>query len=258
MAGKKTKVRVARAGKTLDGREIPDKHIREMAEHYNPQVYEAGINVDHMRSIFPDSVFGKYGNVSALEVEEEKGQVYLVAEVEPFDNLVALSKKGQKQHFSIEYFPDAAGLGHAYMTGLAVTDDPASLGTGKLSFSGKGALYSEALACETFTFEDDQAAPQSSDEAEKSPFLQAFRNKLFARKEAEVPTVADDSADVKEALGDLAQEFSKLQEKLGAIDALERQVSEMSKVFKTLETTPHEYTPRPTSDGMGEFENTDC
>lgn len=44
-------------------------------------------------------------------------------------------KQAQKVYTSIEVNPKFADTGEAYLIGLAVTDDPASLGTEYLAFS---------------------------------------------------------------------------------------------------------------------------
>ena len=45
-----------------------------------------------------------------------------------------MNRKGQKVYTSVEVDPKFADTGKAYLVGLAVTDDPASLGTEMLSF----------------------------------------------------------------------------------------------------------------------------
>ena len=132
MASKK--FRVARAGQTTDGREITAAQIIEMAETYSPATYNARINVEHIRSLYPGGTFGAYGDVLALSTETDNGQTYLVAEIDPTPELVALAKARQKVHFSIEMDPAFAGTQKAYLVGLAVTDSPASLGTGYMQF----------------------------------------------------------------------------------------------------------------------------
>lgn len=128
------KFRVARAGQTTDGREITAAQIIEMAETYSPATYNARINVEHIRSLYPGGTFGAYGDVLALSTETDNGQTYLVAEIDPTPELVALAKARQKVHFSIEMDPAFAGTQKAYLVGLAVTDSPASLGTGYMQF----------------------------------------------------------------------------------------------------------------------------
>ncbi|HAV3520556.1 TPA: GPO family capsid scaffolding protein [Acinetobacter baumannii] len=133
--------RIATAGDTTDGREIQENWIQEIAETYNPQTYGARINVEHIRSVLPDSSFGAYGNVVAVKAEKvdvngEK-KLTLFAQIEPNDNLIALNKRNQKIYTSIEVNPNFANTGKAYLVGLAVTDSPASLGTDMLQFAAK-------------------------------------------------------------------------------------------------------------------------
>src|SRR5690606_36075588 len=61
----------------------------------------------------------------------------LFAQLEANDQLVELNRKGQKLFSSIEINPNFAGRGQAYLQGLAVTDNPASLGTEMLQFAAK-------------------------------------------------------------------------------------------------------------------------
>ena len=93
--------RIAVAGDTTDGREIQSEWIKQMAENYDPNVYGARINVEHIRGVLPDSVFGAYGDVIALKTEkvtingEEKDALF--AQIEPTESLIAINKKKQKR-----------------------------------------------------------------------------------------------------------------------------------------------------------------
>lgn len=126
--------RVATSGPTCDGREILPQHLREMAETYTPVTYTAVIWCDHER--WP----GSHGTVYALRLIEDAddlqpGQVALEAQLKPNDKLLWLNDQGEKLFTSVEITPNFANTGKAYLTGLAVTDEPASLGTQELYFS---------------------------------------------------------------------------------------------------------------------------
>ena len=131
--------RIALAGDTTDGREIQADWIIQMAQSYDPNKYGARINIEHFRSIYPDGVFGAYGDVLALKTEkvtidgEEKDALF--AQIEPTQSLIALNQKKQKVYTSIEVDENFAKTGSAYLIGLAVTDSPASLGTEMLQFA---------------------------------------------------------------------------------------------------------------------------
>ncbi|MGA9618793.1 MAG: GPO family capsid scaffolding protein [Serratia proteamaculans] len=140
MTAKAKRFRIGVEGATTDGREIQRDWLVQMAASYNPAVYTAQINLEHIKSYVPDSTFNRYGTVSALVEEEIKdgplaGKMALYADVTPTDALVALVKKGQKLFTSMEVSPQFADTGKAYLVGLAATDDPASLGTEMLTFS---------------------------------------------------------------------------------------------------------------------------
>lgn len=130
--------RVATEGATTDGRAISRDWISQMAKNFNPQKYGARIWIEHLRGIGPDSTFRAYGDVTAVEARQvEDGKLGLFAQISPLPELVDMIKRGQKIYTSIEVSPKFAGTGEAYLTGLAVTDSPASLGTEVLSFASQ-------------------------------------------------------------------------------------------------------------------------
>ena len=128
--------RVATSGTTADGREILPQELRDIAETYKSSKYTAVIWCDHERWQ------GSHGTVFAVRLVEEgddlePGQIALEAQLKPNDRLLYLNDQGQKLFTSIEITPNFTGSGKAYLTGLAVTDEPASLGTQELYFSKK-------------------------------------------------------------------------------------------------------------------------
>ncbi|QHF01217.1 capsid scaffolding protein [Pseudomonas asturiensis] len=139
--------RVATSGPTVDGRVITPQELRDIAETYSTATYTATIWYEHER------MPGAYGTVFAVRLIEdveglEPGQVALEAQLKPNDKLLWLNDQGEKLFTSIEITPDFATTGKAYLTGLAVTDSPASLGTQELYFSrktGKPVHYAAAV-----------------------------------------------------------------------------------------------------------------
>lgn len=128
--------RVATSGPTADGRVITPQELREIAETYKPSRYTAVIWSEHERWM------GSHGTVFAVRLVEddpelESGQVALEAQLKPNDRLLYLNDLGEKLFTSIEITPNFANSGKCYLTGLAVTDQPASLGTQELYFSRK-------------------------------------------------------------------------------------------------------------------------
>ncbi|MFJ2384581.1 GPO family capsid scaffolding protein [Pseudomonas protegens] len=145
--------RVATSGLTADGREIPAQDLRDIAETYKPSFYTAVIWCDHER--WP----GSHGTVYAVRLVEEgddlePGEIALEAQLKPNDQLLYLNDRGQKLFSSIEITPNFRGTGKAYLTGLGVTDEPASVGTQELYFSrrsSKASYYAASMPIGSFS-----------------------------------------------------------------------------------------------------------
>lgn len=128
--------RVAVSGPTADNREITVQELVDCAETYKLSTYTAVIWSEHER--WP----GSHGTVFAVRLvtenddpELQPGQVALEAQLKPNDKLLHLNDQGEKLFTSVEIRPNFANSGRHYLTGLAVTDEPASLGTQELYFS---------------------------------------------------------------------------------------------------------------------------
>ncbi|WP_210522948.1 GPO family capsid scaffolding protein [Pantoea ananatis] len=140
MAKKAKRFRIGVEGVTTDGRTIERSWLEQMAANYDPAVYTAVINMEHIKGYTPDSAFRRFGVVDALDTEEIsdgllKGKLGLYAVINPTDELVTMTGNMQKLFTSMEIRPEFADTGEAYLIGLAVTDNPASLGTEMLQFS---------------------------------------------------------------------------------------------------------------------------
>ena len=120
---------VATSGKTADGREISAADLHAMAESYDPSVYTANIWLEHYRFL------SNFGQVKELKAEEEGEKTKLYARLAPNARLLELNREGVGLFTSIEITPNFADTNAAYLTGLAVTDSPASIGTTQLHFS---------------------------------------------------------------------------------------------------------------------------
>lgn len=132
MTYKKTDWRVIGvSGETADGRTILAKELQEMADQYDPEIYGARINLEHMNFLFPDFA-GGYGDVVELKAEpwaKDETKTALLAKLNITESLQKLWDSGQKIYTSMEITPRFADTKKAYLTGLAITDTPASLGT---------------------------------------------------------------------------------------------------------------------------------
>ncbi|WP_139737891.1 GPO family capsid scaffolding protein [Aeromonas caviae] len=207
--------RVAVSGQTTDGRNIAPEWLAQAAKNYNPEKYAARVNLEHIRSLHPDSAFCSYGDIRAVYAEEvdiegEK-KLALYAEIDPTDNLLSLNRARQKVFTSIELDLDFAGSGEAYLVGLALTDNPASLGTEMLKFSEsagtkspfaarkhkEGNLYTCAIETEIEITED----------AGKGPSLAERIAALFSTHKKQSTA---DFSDVHQAVETVAKEVTTL------------------------------------------------
>jgi DNA-directed RNA polymerase subunit L len=260
MAKKASKIskwfRIGVEGDTCDGRVISADDIQDMADTFDPRVYGCRINLEHIRSIYPDGPYARYGDVTEVKAEvidddsSLKGKLALFGKVAPLDNLVDMVAKGQKVYTSMEIRPNFANSGKCYLTGLAVTDDPASLGTEYLEFcsratsnplNGKkeqpGDLFSVATLAELEFEEQPETLLNKLTDTVKS---------IFSRKQ-----LSDDArfADVHEAVTSIAERvqtgdeaaltrFTALE---NAIEMLERKLAaqgdEAAQQFSTIKTT---------------------
>jgi hypothetical protein len=185
------------AGHTVDGREVSLETLQQIADTYDPvNVYNARINIEHFEQ------GSKLGSVLAVKLEGNK----LLGQLKPNDYLLYLIQQGQYLHTSCEIVMNFAKTGKAYLTGLALTDSPASLGTTELHLSKK------EPGTELFNT-NDGIAPQKP----------TFLNKLLSQKDDEMTDKATlellsqmQTANAKqtEALTALAEGITSLNEKL--------------------------------------------
>jgi hemoglobin-like flavoprotein len=227
--------RVAVAGDTTDGREIQPEWIIQMAESYNPNTYGARVNVEHIRSAFPDSSFGAYGDVLAVKTEkveidgEQKDALFV--QIKPNANLIELNKRGQKVYSSIEVDRNFAKTGKAYLVGLAVTDSPASLGTEMLQFASTAKVNPLAdrkqnpdnifTASQEVSLEFEEVKEQKSftgDLVEKVKNLfkkteqqQQQNQQSFSENEQAIMAIAEQTASQGEAHSQLLEKHNQLE-----------------------------------------------
>ncbi|MEL0580108.1 GPO family capsid scaffolding protein [Pectobacterium punjabense] len=202
--------RVGVEGDTCDGRVIDANDIQNMAATFDPRVYGCRINLEHLKGLLPDSPFRRYGDVVELKAETIdddsalNGKLALFAKITPTDELVAMNKASQKIYTSMEIQPNFANTGKAYLVGLAVTDDPASLGTEMLEFSAKAKqnpLATRKSSPENLFSVATEVTLEFDDLPDVEPTLLTRVKALFGRKQS-----SDDARfnDVHEAVAEVA------------------------------------------------------
>ncbi|EKR9381712.1 MULTISPECIES: GPO family capsid scaffolding protein [Raoultella] len=242
MAVKAKRFRIGVEGATTDGRTIERAWLEQMAASYNPQVYTALINLEHIKGYTPDSPFRRFGTVDKLEAEEItdgplKGKMALYAWITPSDDLVAYTRKLQKLFTSMEVNTSFADTGKAYLIGLAATDDPASLGTEMLQFSASA--KSNPLAGRKqnpenlFTAAEETLIEWEEVQGEKTSLF-ARVTAMFTKKEQ-----TDDArfSDVHRAVELVATEQQSLSERTDqSLSAQDKRIAELETALQMQQT----------------------
>ncbi|MBA4766058.1 MAG: GPO family capsid scaffolding protein [Porphyrobacter sp.] len=280
---------LATSGATVDGRTIEAEHLRQMAQSYDPKVYSARLNIEHIRGISGEGPFRAYGDVLSLEVEdvtvtfngkpEQRVALYGVFDVT--EDAKALNDAGQKLYPSIEIHPNFADKGYAYLMGCALTDSPASIATERLEFTSQ--LSAAVPGIQRFSREEAADAALLEFDTPASPeatgLLSGLKGVLdnfadrFAPKTpapATTPAPAEPAAppagftaeDLRTVFTELATSIDKSitalrQETRDATDALAVKVNKLEQTAET--TAPATFRQRPESAGTkGNYVRTDC
>jgi len=280
---------LATSGATVDGRSIEAEHLRQMAKSYDPKVYSARLNIEHIRGISGEGPFRAYGDVLSLETEEvtvdfngkpeQRTALYGVFDVT--EDAEALNDAGQKLYPSIEIHPNFADKGYAYLMGCALTDSPASIATERLQFTSQ--LSAAVPGIQRFSREDKSDAALLEFDVAATPestgllsglkgILDGFADRFAPKTEtpAQTQTPADPAAqpagftaeDLRTVFTELATSIDKSitalrTETRETTDALEMKLSKLQQREEA--TPPSTYRQRPESAGTkGNFVRTDC
>lgn len=279
--------RVAVEGATTDGRNIERSWLLDMADTYNPTTYGARIFNEHIRGFDPAGPFKAYGDVVAVKAEAIadgalKGKMALFAQIEPTPELVSLVKAKQKIYSSMEITPNFADSGRAYLSGLGITDSPASLGTEVLTFAAQHPLanpfasrkqapdnlFSAAEAVE-IEFEDEPS------ETAIDTLFKAIRDKVtkLSGKAKGHDTQFNEIAESLSGLADVLEQFSTSQTaatqntvdkfndlttRLEAIEAARTKADTDFAALRTQLASDPTNPLRPPATGGGAYASTNC
>ena len=262
-------LRVAVEGATSDGRAIDRDWLLQIAKNYDPKVYGARINMEHIRGYSPTSDFRAYGDVVAVKTEEidigGKKKLALLAQLEATDELLELNKRRQKLYSSIEVRPAFADTGEAYLVGLAVTDNPASLGTEMLAFAAQNPnanpfklrkehpddVFSVAEPLE-LELEDETTGIVASFKAAIGAAVAKFNGKATS-DDARFAAVADGFRVLGDSVSEHAQTTANLQTQTTQdVKALSADVEKLKQQFAKLDNTEVPNTRPVASGGSGQ------
>jgi hypothetical protein len=281
--------RVAVEGATAtDGRTISADMIDQSAVGYNTVAYTARINCEHLRGFSPEPPFNAYGSVVAVKAEDFTLKIdgkdvkrrALYAQLDPNEQMVKTIRADQKIFTSCEFTPDFAKTGKFGLVGLAITDNPASLGTEALSFSALKPMWDgrktdpanffSAAEENLFAFETGESAEQHGVLASMKALFDTFTAKIGKTDDAVTPPVVPPVTPPKpDAANDnFATLITGLGETMTAAlglyatsnDAKVTQIStDLAALTAKLGTTeaPHTYTRAPAAGG-GTAIATDC
>lgn len=215
---------IATEGDTVDGRIIERQDLLDVAELYDYRLYAALIWPEHDHDADP------VGEVLEVMLEEnERGELQLLAIIRPFVSLLVANANDRWLFTSIEITPDGnfRGTGKHYLEGLAVTNEPASVGTTRLNFSRNKskdrAMSDKKNWRKKFNIADP--APEPAPEPTPNADVQVLAEALAAAEdkiaeleaklqttEQEVTEVQEDIETVKEVVD--TEDFAKLRENL--------------------------------------------
>ena len=201
--------KVATAGPTADGREIVEQDLIDIADTYDTEEYTAVIwgSDPYGHSQW----YGNFGLVHEVKLgKDKKDRTCLFAKMAPNTRLMSLHDQGQKLFTSIEVWPNFADSGKAYLTGIAVTDSPASLGTEALRKYCKNTGTMVLQTNEKFTLgnTDDTGTDASGTDAE----LTLIKKFMAMLKGADTKTDTTDP-EVNEMTPEQFQQLLEQQEK---------------------------------------------
>lgn len=269
------------SGDTVDGRTISERELREMAESYDPDVYGARINLEHITFIIPDFISG-YGDVVELKAEpwkKDPSKTALLARLNITPELQRLWDSGQKIYTSMEITPDFADTKKAYLTGLAITDKPASLGTTANYTAAKHRagekFFSAYRADETkeTVMNENQTDPALTEQAAEGIFARLFK-KYFAddtpaeteaaeTKAAEteaaatVPAETEAAAEYALKLGELTEKYSRAAALFDKLDSeIEAARSETAELRAEFDAFKADIDTRPASGNRADHTGT--
>uniref|UniRef100_A0A3B0MFZ3 Phage capsid scaffolding protein (GPO) serine peptidase n=1 Tax=Arsenophonus endosymbiont of Trialeurodes vaporariorum TaxID=235567 RepID=A0A3B0MFZ3_9GAMM len=278
MTQKTKPVRLCFEGATTDGRQVQREWLTEIANNYDSALFGARINMEHWNYAWMP-LFGDVESVYTEEIQDGPlaGKLALYGVLSPTDELIEMNQRRQKVYTSVEINPSFADTGSAYLIGLAVTDNPASLGNGMLQFSTqygvtalstrKQATHNVFTAAEETAIEFTEAdIPVDTHTPLNRPSLLTRVKGLFSREHQHgafddihkaVEYCASQLTETESQVTTLTQRLTEMETLTQAHDRLKREFDALKTLLATQEYQPQRPVTR--GNGMSSAEHlTDC
>lgn len=238
---------ICTAGIAADGRQVEEQWLIDAADTYSPQLYTAMIWPWHdYGSGEREFYVNNLGLVHELKCERTDVGLGLFARFKPNQFLIDYNRSGQKLFTSAEFIHDFQGTGRTYLTGIAATDIPASVGTSRIELTadhGRGIIRTDPVTLtlgdlsrppgrsflsrlfnkgqtKTFTNTQNPESASGSDEGENMDELKEMISQLLARfnetQTAATEENAEEVAAAAEEVAELADEVAELAEEVAA------------------------------------------
>lgn len=246
---------------TADNREIEEKLVEELAETYDPNFYAARINLEHI------SWWKRFGDVIETKSKKENGIKKLFVRLKVNELLEEINAADQAVYLSVEFVRNFAGTGKAYLTGLALTDSPASIGTGRVSLNVEGENHNIEFinSGEVLSYESNSVQKKGL----IAQIIQSFNN----NKEKDMSSDTERLAEINKLKAknkNLKQQLKAVKNKTVTEDAdentvainklttdLEKLTKRFNKLKSGLETTIENFTRPPATGVNSETNETD-
>ncbi|WP_164521189.1 GPO family capsid scaffolding protein [Sphingomonas sp. ABOLF] len=282
--------RIAVEGATAtDGRKVERQWLQDAVGNFNRDTFGVRLNCEHLRGLSPDGPFGAYGDVLEVKAEEADIQIdgkmekrlALFASLDPTDELVAINKRRQKIYTSCEFAPNFGGTGKFGLVGVAITDNPASLGTEALQFSALKPMFDArklspenlftAVEEGTLELEPETAGTTADPSGGAFASMKNFFDKLTGNTSltpvAPAPTTppappapaqtapANDnfSAEMRQGMGLISAALVELNGKVGEVATLRTEVSTLKSQIANTEA-PQQFTRQPATGGGAQIQ----
>lgn len=196
---------IAQEGKTIDGREIKREWLESSVKNYSPEFYQALIWCEH-EDVNSRLFSYNLGTVEELKLEERDGKLRLLARLRANAILQSMNEHEQKIYSSVEIMPNFPEEGDFYLVGLAATDQPASTGLSRLSFSTNKNGFRTAPI---LLFDNNEI-----NKAKQNINLSKFTKEIFSMTQEEIDALLAQLAEANNSIQELQEQNEKLLDQL--------------------------------------------